>query len=100
MDENLPVEYNDVDLCLRVADLGLRNILTPFAELYHHESASRGYHYQTPAALQARADEAYFCRKWGDRLTRDPTYNPNLTKRGAAFGLRIETLEPQIDSSR
>jgi GT2 family glycosyltransferase len=91
MDERLPVEYNDVDLCLRVADLGLRNILTPFAELYHHESASRGYHYQTPATLQAKLDETYFCRKWGDRLSRDPTYNRNLTLRGTAFGLSLES---------
>lgn len=99
MDESLPVEYNDIDLCLRVADLGLRNILTPFAELYHHESASRGYHYHTPATAQAKADEAHFRRKWGDRLARDPTYNPNLTRSGTAFALGADvTHAPEMDN--
>lgn len=87
MDEELPVDCNDLDLCLRVADLGYRNILTPHAELYHHESASRGYHYHAEGAEGESRDEARFRRKWGERLGRDPTYNPNLALRGAAFSL-------------
>jgi len=87
MDEELPIACNDVDLCLRIADRGLLNIITPFAELYHHESASRGYHYQTAASVQESADEARFREKWGARLAYDPMYNPNLTRKGLAFSL-------------
>jgi GT2 family glycosyltransferase len=40
---HLPVAFNDVDLCLRVGEKGYRNLWTPYAELYHYESANRGY---------------------------------------------------------
>ncbi|HEY0179039.1 MAG TPA: glycosyltransferase family 2 protein, partial [Dokdonella sp.] len=43
LDESLAVAFNDIDFCLRVEQAGYRNLWTPFAELYHHESASRGY---------------------------------------------------------
>lgn len=78
MDENLAVAYNDVDLCLRVGQLGLRNVWTPHAELYHHESASRGAE-DTPekqARLQRESD--YMKARWGRLLYVDPAYNPNL----------------------
>jgi len=78
MDENLAVAYNDVDLCLRVGQLGLRNLWTPYAELYHHESASRGAE-DTPeklARLQRESD--YMKARWGRLLYDDPAYNPNL----------------------
>jgi GT2 family glycosyltransferase len=91
MDEELPVACNDLDLCLRVAELGYRNILTPHAELYHHESATRGYHYSTAASMQAEADEERFLEKWRGKLERDHTYNPNLTLEGLAFSLAIPT---------
>jgi GT2 family glycosyltransferase len=53
MDEALAVNFNDVDLCLRLVRKGYRNLWTPYAELYHHESLSRGRD-STPAQ-QARA---------------------------------------------
>lgn len=87
MDEALPIACNDLDLCLRVAELGYRNILTPYAELYHYESASRGYHYTTAASAQETADEVRFREKWRGKLDRDSTYNPNLALDGAAFSL-------------
>ena len=87
MDESLAIACNDLDLCLRVAALGYRNVLTPHAELFHAESASRGYRYGTETNAQEAADEARFREKWRDRLDRDPTYNPNLTLDGAAFSL-------------
>ena len=43
MEESLPVSCNDVDLCLRLRARGYAVLWTPFAELYHHESVSRGY---------------------------------------------------------
>jgi glycosyltransferase involved in cell wall biosynthesis len=78
-EENLPVAFNDVDLCLRIAETGLRNIWTPFAELYHLESASRGSD-MTPRKAERFAREcAYMRRRWGATLDNDPFYNPNFT---------------------
>lgn len=93
MDEALPVACNDLDLCLRVAELGYRNVITPHAELYHHESASRGYHYAIAASAQEAADEAHFRQKWRDMLGRDPFYNPNLTLKGTAYSLSFPTVD-------
>ncbi|MBF0201480.1 MAG: PIG-L family deacetylase [Desulfamplus sp.] len=70
--ENFPVSYNDLDLCLRLRQKGYRIIFTPFARLYHYESYSRGYSYDECATLNLR-------QKWGDVLLLDPFYNPNLT---------------------
>jgi len=86
MDEALRVDCNDIDLCLRIAALGYRNVLSPHAELHHLESASRGYHYGAgPARLSE--DEHRFLEKWRGRLGPDPAYNPNLALSGSAFSL-------------
>jgi glycosyltransferase involved in cell wall biosynthesis len=96
MDEELLIACNDLDLCLRVAELGHRNILTPHAELYHHESATRGYHYSTAMSAQAAMDERRFREKWNGKLTRDHTYNPNLTLEGLAFSLPMPTSRGSV----
>ena len=76
---NLPIAYNDVDLCLRIRQSGYRNVWTPRAELFHHESATRGYE-DTPEKLARFNKEAgYLKERWGDRLCSDPYYSPNLT---------------------
>jgi GT2 family glycosyltransferase len=79
MDEiNLPVAFNDVDFCLKVQQHGYRNLWTPFAELYHHESASRGRD-DTPEKRARFHGEINFLQgKWGDLLRNDPAWNPNL----------------------
>src|SRR5205085_11419485 len=68
---NLPVSYNDVDLCLRLRERGYRNIVTPFAELTHWEAASRGRDDPEQHA-RLRGEIAYLRRRWGDVLWRDP----------------------------
>lgn len=78
-EENLAIAYNDIDFCLKVREAGYRNLWTPFAELYHHESFSRGY--ETSPDRQARFDRETACmlRRWGAMLDKDPYYSPNLT---------------------
>jgi GT2 family glycosyltransferase len=77
LDEKVfPIEYNDIDFCLRVADAGYTNLWTPFAELYHHESVSRGH--DITSARFLRAAEAMETR-WGEKIGADPYYSPNLT---------------------
>lgn len=86
-DETLAVAFNDVDLCLRLHDRGYRNVYTPFAELYHHESASRGYE-DTPEKKARFEKEATILReRWLPLLINDPFYNPNLSLTGEPFTL-------------
>lgn len=76
---DLTVAFNDIDFCLRVREAGYKNIWTPYAELYHHESASRGYE-NNPIKRERFAREVKYMReKWGSVLDDDPAYNPNLT---------------------
>jgi len=75
---NLAIAFNDVDLCLRIEEKGYRNLWTPYAELYHYESASRGND-DTPEKLARSEKECgYMSWRWGERLANDPAYNPNL----------------------
>lgn len=86
-DEHLAIAYNDVDFCLRIRARGYRNLWTPYAELYHHESASRGLE-NTAAKLERLARDAeYMRRRWGAALDVDPAYNPNLALDGDSFSL-------------
>ncbi|NKJ49765.1 glycosyl transferase family 2 [Burkholderia sp. SG-MS1] len=79
LDELLHVAYNDIDFCLRVRQAGYRNVWTPYAELYHHESATRGAE-DTPEKISRFNQESELVRqRWGDLLLNDPYYSPNLT---------------------
>jgi glycosyltransferase involved in cell wall biosynthesis len=79
LDESLRVAFNDVDFCLKVRAAGYRNFWTPYAELYHHESASRGAEDTLEKRDRFRKEVEYVMAKWGDLLQHDPAYNPNLT---------------------
>jgi len=81
-DEELKVAFNDVDFCLRVRDKGYRIAWTPHAELYHHESATRGFD------LDVREIEL-MKQRWGERLVNDPYYNRNLTLQHENFSIRL-----------
>jgi GT2 family glycosyltransferase len=76
---NLPIAFNDVDLCLRIVDQGYRIVWTPHATLYHHESASRGHEDTPQKQARFRSECAYMRARWGDRLLSDPNFNPNLS---------------------
>jgi GT2 family glycosyltransferase len=76
---NLKVAFNDVDFCLRVREAGYRNVWTPYAELYHHESATRGYEDTPEKQLRFRDEVLYMKKRWGDLLMNDPAYSRNLT---------------------
>lgn len=77
---DLAVAFNDVDYCLRVRAEGLRVIWTPLAELYHHESVSRGDDESGEAAVRFSGEAAWMRERWGASLIDDdPFYNPNLT---------------------
>jgi GT2 family glycosyltransferase len=84
---DLQVTFNDVDFCIRVLKAGYRNIWTPYAELYHHESATRGDD-DTPAkSARARHELNYMQTRWACELMQDPAYSPNLTNESEDFSL-------------
>ncbi|MFM0328571.1 glycosyltransferase family 2 protein [Paraburkholderia strydomiana] len=96
LDEQLRVAYNDIDFCLRVRQAGYRNVWTPYAELYHYESATRGAE-DTPEKISRFNQESELIRqRWGDLLMNDPYYSPNLTLTADDFSFawpsRIGTL--------
>lgn len=94
---DLKVACNDVDFCLRVRAAGYRNVWTPYAELYHHESATRGYE-DTPEKVARLAAEAAVMRaRWGALLENDPAYSPNLTLDYEDFSL---AWPPRISQTR
>ena len=76
---NLPVAFNDVDFCLRLRQAGFQIVWTPHAELYHHESASRGLEDTIAKQTRFLAETEYMRAKWGSELEADPFYNPNLS---------------------
>ncbi len=90
LDESFAVALNDVDFCLRLRGLGLLNVFTPFAELYHFESKSRGLDDSSERAARYDEESARFREKWKAVLEAgDPYYNPNFSLDRSDFSLRI-----------
>jgi GT2 family glycosyltransferase len=78
-DESLAVAFNDVDLCLRLSRKGYHNIWTPNAELYHHESLTRGSDTTPSKRRRFEAEVDAMRARWGDTLLSDPYYHPALS---------------------
>jgi GT2 family glycosyltransferase len=76
---NLQIAFNDVDFCLRVRKAGYRNVWTPHAQLFHHESATRGYEDTPEKRARFARETQYMKQRWGNLLLNDPAYSPNLT---------------------
>jgi glycosyltransferase involved in cell wall biosynthesis len=82
------VAYNDVDFCLRVQEAGYHNVFTPFAQMYHHESITRGYEDTPEKQARFETEKAHLYARHTQILTHgDPFYNPNLTSSREDFGL-------------
>ncbi|MEI8210171.1 MAG: glycosyltransferase family 2 protein, partial [Methylococcales bacterium] len=86
-EQNLTVAFNDVDFCIKLREAGFRNIYTPYAKLYHHESISRGQENSPEKQARFLSEVAFMQKKWGDILKNDPYYNPNLTHDTEDFSL-------------
>jgi GT2 family glycosyltransferase len=96
---NLAVAFNDIDLCLRVREKGYLVVWTPFAELYHLESASRGSDMAPDKIARFTREIRHMHDRWGTTLTNDPYYNPNLTLDDVNFALAFppRTEKPWLD---
>ncbi|MBO4846895.1 MAG: glycosyltransferase family 2 protein [Lachnospiraceae bacterium] len=90
LDESFAISLNDVDLCLKLRHLGLLNVFTPFAELYHFESISRGLDDKGEKAKRYDEESARFREKWKEDLEAgDPYYNINFSLDRSDFSLKI-----------
>jgi len=80
-DEQLAVDFNDVDFCLKVKEKGYNNIYLPHVTLYHYESISRGHPHKSRKSYQQHLNDlAVFKSRWQKYIDHDPCYSPNLTK--------------------
>lgn len=79
-DPNLPHQYYDVDLCLKLVEQGYRNVYLPHVALYHYELQGN---------QPIESDLAYFRSKWKDFIQHDPCYNPHLTREYEDYRLGV-----------
>ncbi len=91
LEEGFAVSLNDVDLCLKLRKKKLWNVFTPFAELYHYESVSRGLDDSGEKAERYNKESAKFREKWKEELEQgDPFYNPNFSLDRSDFSLKVQ----------
>lgn len=95
LEEEFVISLNDVDFCLKLREKGYVNVFTPFAELFHYESISRGLDDQGEKAIRYEKESEKFRTKWKKQLAEgDPYYNPNFSLDRSDFSLKIkETKE-------
>ncbi len=97
-ESSLAVAFNDVDFCLRLRTAGYRNVWTPHAELFHHESVSRGSDFAPDKRRRFNLELKVMLARWADTLVCDPAYSPNLTLEHENFELarppRVSLTEP------
>lgn len=97
-ESNLAVAFNDVDFCLRVVDAGYRNVFTPFVELTHHESLTRGPDSTPEKRHRFQKEVVYMKKRWGTKLAYDPLYSRNLTVGFEDYSLAFPPRAPFIPS--
>ena len=95
-EKNLKVAFNDVDFCLKLTEAGYRNVWTPYAEMYHHESATRGADDSPEKKARFPSEEQHMHRRWGHLFSCDPYYNVNLTLTQPSFA---PTWPPRFSGS-
>jgi len=91
LDTDFQISLNDVDFCLKLRKKGLLNVFTPFAELFHYESISRGLDDQGEKAERYNRESALFRERWKEELEKgDPYYNKNFSLDRSDFSVRID----------
>ena len=104
LDEQFEVTFNDIDFCLRVREAGYRNVWTPYAEMIHHESATRGLETTPQKTAQAERESLLMASRWGDLLDKDPAYSLNLSIETEdlriAWPPRTDAYQPRAPTSQ
>lgn len=93
LEEGFAISLNDVDFCLKLRQEGYLNVFTPFAELYHFESRSRGLDDSGEKAERYNKESQKFREKWKEVLEAgDPYYNPNFSLDRSDFALKVSDM--------
>ncbi len=87
-EKNLKVAFNDVDFCLKLLEKGYRNLWTPYVELYHHESISRGKEDNPEKVKRFNSEVEYMKNRWLNYLENDKYYNHNFTAKNENFEIK------------
>lgn len=98
--EALAVAFNDVDLCFKIREAGFRIVYTPFAELTHKESESRGDDMSPAHERRFHSEIAYMLARWGDLMADDPYYSPRLSLWKMDYSRRAEADDLKTRSFR
>lgn len=98
-EKNFAISFNDIDFCLRLRAAGLQNVWTPYANLVHHESASRGHQRAPDEQAQFVREATFMQEKWGTELLHDPFYNPNLSLNLPGFELAVPPRLPELSGA-
>lgn len=93
--QHLAVAFNDIDLCLKLRAAGKLIVYTPYAELVHHESVSRGYEDSPEKKARFKREFKVMQDRWGEVLLKDPYYNPNFKLEGVGYELGEPRALPQ-----
>jgi len=92
-EKNFTVTWNDIDYCLKVRKKRYLIVYTPFAELYHYESVSRGSDDKPEVLDRFHKETDKMYEKWEKELSNDPYYNPNLSKRDESFRIKKKAVD-------
>lgn len=87
-EKNFTVAWNDIDYCLKLREKGYRIVYTPYAQLYHYESISRGQDTSGEKLERFHQECEVMYDRWGKVLGNDPYYNPNLSLEDESFRIR------------
>jgi len=88
-EEELAIAFNDVDLCLKMAEKGYRNVYLPHVVLYHYESKSRGYEDSLEKQMRFTQEVQYMQSKWQKIINHDPCYSPHLSHKHEDYSIRL-----------
>jgi O-antigen biosynthesis protein len=95
-EDKLPVVYSDIDLCLKVRNLGFYNVFTPFAELFHYESLSRGPDDSPEKLARFSQQRDTFVRRYHSQIRSDPCYSPHFSLSSAYAIDMADELDTRI----
>ncbi|MCP3933468.1 MAG: glycosyltransferase [Bacteroidetes bacterium] len=88
--EHFGVAYNDIDLCLKLRQKGYRNVFTPYCEMYHFESQSRGYEDTPEKQERLERESNVFRQRWEKYFDEgDPYYSPHLSLDVTNFTIKL-----------
>jgi O-antigen biosynthesis protein len=95
-DEELGIAYNDVDFCLKLRALGLRNVYLPNVRIMHYESQSRGSDLDKMRADRNLAEQEILLERWGVRDNPDPFFNVNLALTDPAYSIATSPIHRRV----